>query len=95
MSKIILYGVVLVLLTASVVMGMDVYSTYQTLQYTAGSAALKIAPERFLGWTSCVPAASSAQDVTALTTRSLSTSTRRLVCHCAASAPVAHRPVAV
>ncbi len=42
MSKIILYGVVLVLLTASVVMGMDVYSTYQTLQDPAGSAALKI-----------------------------------------------------
>ncbi len=42
MSKIILYGVVFVLVTASVVMGMDVYSTYQTLQNPAGSAAPKI-----------------------------------------------------
>ncbi len=42
MSKIILYGVAIVLVTASVVMGMDVYSTYQTLQEPAGSASLKV-----------------------------------------------------
>ncbi|MEE9240819.1 MAG: type II secretion system protein N [bacterium] len=42
MAKIILYGVAIVLVTTSVVMGMDAYSTYQDLQGPAGPAAAKI-----------------------------------------------------
>lgn len=44
MSKIILYGVAFVLVTASVVMGMDAYSTYQILQVPVESPQIKPEP---------------------------------------------------